>query len=156
MTSSGRTCVADADATITALSAGLLSGLRTLAKQGRLKYPSKVFKELRPRTKKTATLKSWEEKYQIVITLDITALALLRDIEQKYGPPFVVGGTKTVAGLWNSPNPSKAGDSQLVALAKSRGWTVVSNDESVRAACFLENVDCFDWWELAREIQALK
>jgi len=37
-----------------------------------------------------------------------------------------------------------------VALAKSRKWIAVSNDNSIHGACMLENVECRRWEDIGR------
>lgn len=37
-------------------------------------------------------------------------------------------------------------------FAKAYGWTVVSNDGSVRGACLLEGIECHSWEQLAHRL----
>jgi hypothetical protein len=81
--------------------------------------------ELKQKTDQLAKMiEQWEKKYLIVVNLDSKALELIPSIERKYGPQFSVGG-KTYPGFWESPSGKKSGDSQVLALAKSRGWIAV-------------------------------
>jgi uncharacterized protein YacL len=140
----------DSSALIDLRDAGLLRKLRTMVQRGRVKIPEGVYKELQQRTDQLAkTIKQWKRKYSFVINLDTKALELLPDIERKYGPQFSVGG-KTYAGFWKSPSGRKSADSQVVALAKTRGWIAVSNDNSINGACMLEDVECRRWEEIGR------
>jgi hypothetical protein len=117
---------------------------------GKLKIPEGVHKELQQKTDKLAkSIEQWEKKYSFIVHLDHKALELLPDIERKYGPPFSVGGI-TYPGFWKSPSGKKSVDAQVVALAKSRGWIVVSNDNSIHGACMLENVESRRWEEIGR------
>lgn len=140
----------DSSALIDLRDAGLLRKLRTLVQRGRVKIPEGVYKELQQKTDQLAkTIEQWKRKYSFVLNLDTKALELLPDIELKYGPQFSVGG-KTYAGFWKSPSGKKSADSQVVTLAKTRGWIAVSNDNSINGACMLEDVECRRWEEIGR------
>lgn len=140
----------DLAALVDLCAAGLLRKLRKLAQSGRLKVPEGVYKESQRQTDKLArTIKQWRDKYSVVVDLDNKALGLLRSIERKYGQPFSLGNIK-YPGFWKSPSGRKSADGQVVALAKSRGWTVISNDNSVHGACMFENVKCYRWEEIGR------
>jgi len=130
--------------------AGLLRKMRGMVQSGGVKIPGGVYKELQRKTDKLAkTIEQWEKKYSIVVNLDTQALELLPAIESNYGPQFNVGGIN-YPGFWKSPSGRKSVDGQVVALAKSRGWIVVSNDNSIHGACMLENVGCRRWEEIGR------
>jgi uncharacterized protein YacL len=130
--------------------ARLLQKTRRLVRGGKLKIPEGVYRELQQITDKLAKqIEQWKNKYSFVIQLDRKALEILTDLERKYGPQFNVGG-KTYTGFWKSPSGKKSADSQVLALAKSRGWIVVSNDNSIHGACMLENVECRRWEEIGR------
>ncbi len=130
--------------------AGLLRKTRGLVQSGRAKIPEGVYKELQQKTDKLAkTIEQWKKKYYFVVNLDPEALELLPDIERNYGPQFSVGG-KTYPGFWKSPSGRKSVDAQVVALAKSRRWIAISNDNSIHGACMLENVECRRWEEIGR------
>jgi hypothetical protein len=140
----------DSAALIDLRDAGLLRKLGILVESGKAKIPEGVYKELKKKTDRLSnTIEQWKKKYSFVISLDLKALELLPDIERKYGPPFSVGG-KTYPGFWKSPSGKKSVDAQVVALAKSRVWIVVSNDNSIHGACMLENVKCRRWEEIGR------
>ena len=140
----------DADALIDLHSAGLLRKLRILAQNGKLWVPEGVFAELRRFTNKLAAiLASWDSKYGIVVRLNHNDLSLLPRLEREYGPPFRLGG-RNYAGFWASASGRRAKDAQVVAVAKTRGWTVVSNDDSIHGACMLEKVPCRRWEEIGR------
>jgi rRNA-processing protein FCF1 len=127
--------------------AGLLDQLKRLVKKGKIKIPEGVYKELRQKTDKLRkTIELWERDFSFVVNLDLNALTLLRDIEKRYGLQFNIGG-KVYAGFWKSASGKRSIDSQVLALAKARGWTVVSNDNSLHGACMLEDVRCQRWEE---------
>jgi len=141
---------ADSSALIDLNDAGLLRKTRKLVQVGKLKIPEGVHKELQQKTDKLAkAIEQWEKKYSFIVNLDHKALELLPDIERKYGPQFSVGG-KTYPGFWKSTSGKKSVDAQVVALAKSRGWKVVSNDNSIHGACMLEDIECRRWEEIGR------
>lgn len=73
----------------------------------------------------------------------------LARIDRLYGDKVTVGG-RDYPGFWHSPAGRKAADAQVVAVGKVFGWTVVSDDQAVRFACLLENVECIGWSEFAR------
>lgn len=124
--------------------------MRSLVQSGRAKIPEGVYRELQQKTDKLAkTVERWKKKYSIVVSLDAEALNLLPDIERNYGPQFHIGGIN-YPGFWKSPSGRKSVDAQVVALAKSRKWTAVSNDNSIHGACMLENVECRRWEEIGR------
>jgi hypothetical protein len=95
------------------------------------------------------TLQKWEAAYPLVVKLDYKALALLPGIELKYGPQFNQVGM-VYKGFWKSASGKKSADSQVVALAKSREWVVISNDITIHGACMLEGVVCRRWEEIGR------
>jgi hypothetical protein len=124
--------------------------LLDLVKSNRVKIPEGVYRELLISTDKLAkALQKWEANYPLVVKLDYKALSLLPDIELKYGPPFNQAGV-VYKGFWKSPSGKKSADSQVVALAKSREWVVISNDVTIHGACMLEGVICRRWEEIGR------
>jgi uncharacterized protein YacL len=130
--------------------AGLLRKMRGLVQSGRLKIPEGVYKELKQKTDKLAkTIEQWEKKYSFVVSLDYRALELLPNIEKEYGPQFNLGGNN-YPGFWASSSGRKSVDAQVLALAKSRGWIVVSNDNSIHGACMFEDIECRRWEEIGR------
>lgn len=140
----------DLDTLVNLRDAKLLGKLRVLVREERAKIPEGVNREARRKTDRLAkTVENWQKKYGFIVDLDYEALAILPKLEQKYGPPFSIGGKK-YPGFWKSPSGRKSVDAQVVALAKSRGWIVVSNDDSVHGACMLEDVGCRRWEEIGR------
>jgi hypothetical protein len=130
--------------------AGLLDKLLDLVKSNQVKIPEGVYRELLISTDKLAeTLQKWQSNYSLVVKLDYKALALLPGIELKYGPQFNQAGM-VYKGFWKSASGKKSADSQVVALAKSREWVVISNDVSIHGACMLEGVICRRWEEIGR------
>lgn len=148
----------DANALINFARAGRFAELDGLARLDLLRIPMGVYNEVYPyerdgRTKKMLT--QWKEDARTTVNLDDdgAAKALLPDIERAYGPPFSIGGV-TYPGFWKSKAGRAAADGEVVAFAKARGWTVVSNDGSVRGACLLESVECHSWEQLAHRLAA--
>ena len=130
--------------------AGLLDNLLEMVKSNRVKIPEGVFRELLMSTDRLAkALQKWEATYHLVVKLDYKALTLLPDLELKYGTQFNQGGM-VYKGFWKSSSGKKSADSQVVALAKSREWVVISNDNSIHGACMLEGVICRRWEEIGR------
>lgn len=140
----------DSDSLINLRDADLLRKLRSLVKNGKVKVPGGVYRELQRKTDKLAkTLQTWKKKYSLVVELNHRCLELLPDIEEKYGGPFGIGG-KTYGGFWASSSGRRSADAQIVALAKARGWIAISNDNSIHGACMLEDVVCRRWEEMGR------
>ena len=138
----------DADALINIERANLFRHLRKLAQRSRLKIPRSVFAEVRRGSDRIrSNLDRWNQQYEIVIQLDHTALTYLPDIELKYGPRFSIGSIN-YSGLWNSSSRRRSADPQVIALAKSRGWIVVTNDHSIHGACAQEDIRCYNWESL--------
>ncbi|MFQ5874585.1 MAG: hypothetical protein ACE5JL_12400 [Dehalococcoidia bacterium] len=144
----------DADALIDLANAGFIKDLRKLALLGRLKIPGAVTRDLRKRSDLGKRIAAWKTTYGVVLELDLPALTLLPDIETKYGNGFNIGGM-TYPGLWAGPRARKSADAQVIALAKARAWTVISNDKSVHGACALEDVPCRRWEEVTRALRSL-
>ena len=140
----------DSAALIDLRDAGLLRKMRAMVQKRRIRIPEGVYRELQQKTDQLAkTAEQWKKKYSFVVNLDRKALELLPEIERKYGPQFSVGG-KTYPGFWKSPSGKKSVDAQVVALAKSRGWIAVSNDNSVHGACMFEDIACRRWEGIGR------
>lgn len=140
----------DSDSLINLQRAGLLGKLRSLAQDGMIKIPSKVYQELKDSTDiLSRTLIQWKEKYPLVVELDTNALEVYTQIQRKYGRQFSIKSF-TYPGLWETRSGQKSTDASVIALAKSRGWIVISDDTSVRGACMLENVACRPWEEIGR------
>ena len=76
-------------------------------------------------------------------------------MERVYGEPITVGKQR-YQGFWASRAGRKAADSQVVAVAKVFGHTVVSDDTAVKLVCALENVPCISWAEFARRLGLAK
>lgn len=145
----------DASALIDLDRSGLLKKLKQAVKAGRVKVPEGVFRELRRKTDRLgSTLEKWKVEFNAVVKLGPGDLAQLPLIEQHYGPSFSIGHHK-YRGFWAGPSGKKSADGQVVALAKARGWTAVSGDGSIRAACAIEGVDCVSWEDLARRLSIL-
>ena len=148
----------DANALIDFARSGRFADLQALAQLGLLRIPMGVYAEVYPYERNSQVkrlLAQWKEDARTTVNLDDdgAAKALLPDIERAYGPPFSIGGI-TYSGFWRSKAGRDAADGEVVAFAKARGWTVVSNDGSVRGACLLERIECHSWEHLAHRLAA--
>lgn len=146
----------DSDALIAFEKARLIRDLNVFAELRRIRIPLGVYNEVRAYRGVSTTLKNAVERWKdlgLVVDLDQDADArrLLPEIETRYGEPFSMGGV-TYRGLWNSKAGRNAADGEVVAFAKARGWTVISNDVSVHGACYRERIVCHRWEHLARVI----
>ena len=128
--------------------------LKRIVSSGAAKIPEGVFREIRRKTDKLRHyVERWEEEYGFVINIGRNPKLLSEHsrIELAYGERVKVGD-KIYNGFWNSPAGRKAADGQLVAIGKVHNYTVVSDDTTIRYACFLENVQCIGWAEFARRL----
>lgn len=140
----------DSDSLINLQKADLLKKLRPLVQNGKIRIPPRVFQELKDSTDILArTLKEWADKYPLIEELDNNALEHYSRIERTYGRPFSIKGI-TYSGLWATMSGRKSSDAQVIALAKTRGWIVISNDISIHGACMFEDVACRPWEEVGR------
>lgn len=125
--------------------------LRQLAKSGNLYIPEGVARELRRGTD------SLSQKDLVVVRLKSNPR--LRDVvarmERNYGESIAIG-KQQYPGFWASRAGRKAADSQVVAVAKVFGHTVVSDDNAVKLVCALENMPCIGWTEFARRLGLAK
>ena len=149
--------VCDADAMINLhrhFKQNAISKLRKMMRSGALKLPQGVVGELLRGTDK---LKQLVRQYRSDVEVKITIQAdprlrdTLADLERKYGERIRLGGNE-YPGFWHSRSGRKSADAQVVAVAKVKGWTVVSDNREVKLACLLENVPCIGWTEFARQI----
>ena len=150
----------DANALINFARAERFTELDALARQGLLRIPMGVYAEVFPHQREgreKRLLARWKEDARVAVSLDDDAVAksLLPDIERTYGPQFHIGGL-TYAGFWSSKAGRDAADGEVVAFAKAYGWTVVSNDGSVRGACLLEGIECHSWEQLAHRLDTVE
>jgi hypothetical protein len=132
--------------------------IRELASAGRLTIPEGVARELKRGTDRLVDIVTkWEKQESVVVAFDSDAQLKieLEVLDPKYGDRIVVG-EQTYRGFWASAAGRKAADGQVVAIGKVRGFTVVSNDQSVLYACMLENVTCIVWTEFARRLGLMK
>ena len=134
------------------------AGLRRLghlARQGQIKIPEGVYRELQRKTDRLfKAVERWARKNSDCI-VQIARVHNLADelarVERQYGEQIVVG-TKPYPGFWHGPSGRKAADGQVIAVAKVLNATVVSDDRAVRLACILEGIPCIGWTEFARRI----
>lgn len=129
-----------------------LAELRRLGRNGALKLPEGVIREL---IRGTDHLASFAEKHQKLLEVAISTNARLQrevaTLEKKYGERIVFG-QQSYAGFWRSKAGRRAADGQVVAAAKSEQAMAVSDDQAVKLACALENVPCIGWSEFARQL----
>jgi predicted nuclease of predicted toxin-antitoxin system len=129
-----------------------LAELRRLGRNGALKLPEGVIREL---IRGTDHLASFAEKHQKLLEVAISTNARLQrevaTLEKKYGERIVFG-QQSYAGFWRSKAGRRAADGQVVAAAKSEQAMAVSDDQAVKLACALENVPCIGWSEFARRL----
>ncbi|MDI6766427.1 MAG: DUF4411 family protein [Bacteroidota bacterium] len=129
--------------------------LKRLAENGTLKIPEGVHREIQRHSDKLHTfVDRWEEQHQIVIPMKHNPKLMIElpRIEQTYGEKIRVGN-KEYRGFWKSAAGRKAADGLVVAVGKVyEGYIIVSDDQAVQMACFLENVPCIGWTEFARRV----
>jgi hypothetical protein len=130
--------------------------LKKLAKEGYLKIPEGVYRELRRKTDRLyQCIEDWKLSNNDCIVhinrVHNLAEELVR-IELQYGERIRVE-KKEYPGFWKSPSGRKAADSQIVATAKVLGCIAVSDDRAVRMSCMLESIPCISWTELARRLE---
>ena len=148
----GPTYCCDANALKDLLHAQLLKKVAPWVRAGLVKTPEGVHRELDRRSDKLRNLlRTWDSKYSLVVQLNLADKVQLSRIEREYGPEFRIGHA-TYPGLWVSPRGRKAADAQVIAVAKVRGWVVVSGDRSVKGACAIENVECITWEDFGRRL----
>lgn len=76
----------------------------------------------------------------------------MRKIDEIYGPPFYIIKGRNYPGFWKTEGAGGGVDSQIVAVAKERGYFVVSNDHSIHGACMLEDIACMLYEEFGRRL----
>jgi predicted nuclease of predicted toxin-antitoxin system len=148
-------CVCDADCLINLhrhFGRKALDELRRLGREGALKLPEGVIREL---IRGTDHLARFVENHQKLLAVVISTNAQLKHevatIDTKYGARIVIG-QQSYAGFWRSKAGRQAADAQVVAAAKLEQPIVVSDDQAVKLACALENVPCIGWSEFARQV----
>lgn len=142
----------DASALIDLHKAKLSKKLTIWASNGCIMVPEGVYRELRRKSDKLKKLlDKWQSQYSVIIQLNDVDKNQLSYIEQTYGRGFSIGAI-IYPGFWKSASGHKAADGQVVALAKTRKWVVVSGDKSVRGACAKENIECISWEDFARRL----
>lgn len=129
--------------------------LRQLAEKSKLYIPEGVARELRRGTDRLSKFIEQRESSIVIRMKNPELLAEFTRMERAYGESIQVGKQKH-PGFWKSRAGYKAADSQIVAVAKVFGHTVVSDDSAVKLACFLENVPCIGWTEFARRLGLAK
>ena len=106
----------------------LRKALQRLAKQGRLKIPEGVTREITRRTddarKTIESLKKSGGQCIVMIASVHTLRSELTRIEHTYGQRIEFG-TRQYPGFWSSPSGRIAADGQVVATARKLEGTVV-------------------------------
>lgn len=127
-----------------------IRSLRDLARSDSLRIPEGVAGELRRGTDK---LSNFIDHVTLVrLSKHPEVRKEVARMEKLYGQSIRIG-KQTYQGFWASRAGRKAADSQVVAVAKVFGLTVVSDDRAVRNACLLENISCIGWAEFARRLR---
>ncbi len=129
--------------------------IEVFAKTNSLKIPEGVFRELYRKTDVIyKKIKKIIKKYPSTIVYlrgDPRIMEKFAEIERKYGESIKIG-KNIYKGYWKSPRGKKSAEGQVVAIAKVLGYTVVSDDSSVKLMCMLENIPCIGWTEFARRL----
>lgn len=151
--------VCDADALINLhlhFGRACIRKLIQLAKSETLYIPEGVVRELRRGTDSLSRFAK-QQGDLVVVSLknDLKLLSEITRMEKAYGQ-YITIGNRTYPGFWKSRAGRKAADSQVVAVARVFGYTVVSDDNAVKLACALENVPCIGWTEFARRLGLMK
>ena len=146
----------DATALIDLHSAKLSKKLTIWASEGCIKAPEGVYRELRRKSDKLKRLlDKWQAQHIAIVQLNDVDKNQLSYMEKTYGRGFNIGDI-TYPGFWKSASGYRAADGQVVALAKTRKWVVVSGDKSVRGACAKENIEGISWEEFARRLRLIR
>jgi len=129
--------------------------LRKLVRDGQLKIPEGVFREVCRKSDKTKKMIRGFEKNFEDLVVKISQVSHLKEelsrIEQTYGEEIRVG-SRAYPGFWKSPSGRRAADAQVVAVAKRFSAIVVSDDKAIQRACMLENLECIGWTEFSRRM----
>lgn len=134
-----------------------ISTLRRLGKEGGLKLPGGVVRELIRGTDSLARFVQQHRQHLEVSERDTSALYTeIPRLERLYGEKIRVG-TQEYAGFWHSKAGRRSVDAQVVAVAKMlKGGVAVSDNGAVKLACAVEGVQCIGWSEFARRIGLVK
>jgi hypothetical protein len=144
----------DADTIINVTLAGWFNKLHESAKDGHVCFVEGVYRQLTDTTTKIGNkIKNWD-KYESIKYLTTAEQILMKQIDEKYGPPFHIIKGKDYPGFWKTEPPGGGVDAQVIAVAKERKYIVVSNDHSIHGACMLENVECIRYEEFGRRLLA--
>ena len=95
----------------------------------------------------------WPEFFVDIDTRNPSHCRELARMSATYGQTFTFGGVHFPGGFYKTPQgKSRAVDAQLVTLAKVHGFTVVSDERAIQAACSLENVSAMHMHEFIRRL----
>lgn len=95
------------------------------------------------------------DKIEVTVTQDARLKEEIKRLERNYGRYIQLGQVR-YSGFWKSKAGRKAADAQVVAVAKVKGYICVSDDQAIKLACALENVECIQWTEFARRLKLQK
>lgn len=144
----------DADTIINVELANWFEKLHESAKDGYVCFVEGVYRQLTDTSTRIGTkIKNWD-KYGCLHKLTTVEQALMKQLDTKYGPPFSIIKGHNYSGFWKTEGVGGGVDSQIVAVAKERGYLVVSNDNSIHGACMLEDVECIRYEEFGRRLLA--
>ena len=142
----------DADTIINVELAGWFDKLRRAAKEGNICFPEGVYRQLTDTTTKIGNkIKNWG-KYGCIQHLTTSEQIIMKQIDNKYGPPFNIIKGRNYKGFWKTEPLGGGVDAQVITIAKERKYIVVSNDHSIHGACMLENVECIRYEEFGRRL----
>lgn len=91
-------------------------------------------------------------KYGCFHYLSQDELVLFAYLDNRYGLPFKIGNAP-YKGFWATESGKKGVDAQVVAVAKHNDYIIVTNDNSIHGASYLENIECIRWEELCRRMK---
>ena len=133
-----------------------ISSLRKELRSGNLKLPEGIVRELMKGKDALAKFaRDYEQEIIVYINYNPNLLKEFQRIDMAYGNEIVTGKQK-FKGFWVTPSGKQGRDAQVVAVAKVTKAVAVSDDEAVRRACLLENVECIGWMEYARRLGLAK
>ncbi len=125
-----------------------------LVKKGRVKIPSGVRREVRKKSDPLShSLSRWlnEPNAEVNPSSDRSVSSTFTVLQKRYGEKIMVSG-RTFPGFFKGPRGRRSADPEVVAISKVFNYVAVSDDEHIRLACMLENVQCITWQEFLRQI----
>lgn len=132
--------------------------IENCARSNALKISEGVWREIKRRTGKIfKKIRKIIEKYPptlVQVSSDLRIIEKISEVEREYGESIKIGNQR-YNGFWKSASGRKAADAQVVAIAKIFNYIVVSDDNAIKLACMLENIQCIGWTEFARRFRNL-